>query len=100
MCRGILDQIHDHLFEKRDDEAKILLQKLISCPFIHSCKEKDMGDGICRLHITTLLLYQDEKSMMEKTHCNPLLSMWIDVVKDTGAIVNWEKSFSNMIIGN
>ena len=100
MCRGILDQIDYHLFENRDDEAKLLLQKLISCPFIHTCKEKDMGNGICRLHITTLLLCQDEKSMMEKTHCNPLLSMWIDVVKDTGAIVDWEKSLYNRLFGN
>lgn len=95
---GILDRINFLLGQNMDDEARLVLQEAKSSPIIHSYKEEDVRDGITRIHITTLILTKEEESIMKETFCKPLLSMWIDVYKESGHINDWEQSIANIIM--
>lgn len=51
-----------------------------------------------RHQISMLEVRPEDKKLLERY--NPRVSMWIDIIKETGEIFDWEYSILSILLGN
>lgn len=95
--RGYIDAIYHCLFEKDEEGAQ---QYLAEARKLSSFKDTVIKSDVNmeRHQISMLEVRPEDKKLLERY--NPRVSMWIDIIKETGEIFNWEYSISSILLGN
>ena len=95
--RGYIDAIYHCLFEKDEEGAQLYLaeaRKLST--FKDTVIKSDVN--MERHQISMLEVRPEDKKLLERY--NPRVSMWIDIIKETGEIFDWEYSILSILLGN
>lgn len=95
--RGYIDAIYHCLFEKDEEGAQ---QYLAEARKLSTFKDTVIKSDVnMELHqISMLEVRPEDKKLLERY--NPRVSMWIDIIKETGEIFDWEYSILSILLGN
>ena len=95
--RGYIDAIYHCLFEKDEEGAQ---QYLAEARKLSSFKDTVIKSDVNmeRHQISMLEVRPEDKKLLERY--NPRVSMWIDIIKETGEIFDWEYSILSILLGN
>ena len=95
--RGFIDAIYHCLFEKDEEGAQ---QYLAEARKLSSFKDTVIKSDVNmeRHQISMLEVRPEDKKLLERY--NPRVSMWIDIIKETGEIFDWEYSILSILLGN
>ena len=95
--RGYIDAIYHCLFEKDEEGAQ---QYLAEARKLSTFKDTVIKSDVNmeRHQISMLEVRPEDKKLLERY--NPRVSMWIDIIKETGEIFDWEYSILSILLGN
>lgn len=95
--RGYIDAIYHCLFEKDEEGAQ---QYLAEARKLSTFKDTVIKSDVNmeRHQISMLDVRPEDKKLLERY--NPRVSMWIDIIKETGEIFDWEYSILSILLGN
>ena len=95
--RGYIDAIYHCLFEKDEEGAQ---QYLAEARKLSTFKDTVIKSDVNmeRHQISMLEVRPEDKKFLERY--NPRVSMWIDIIKETGEIFDWEYSILSILLGN
>ena len=95
--RGYIDAIYHYLFEKDEEGAQ---QYLAEARKLSTFKDTVIKSDVNmeRHQISMLEVRPEDKKLLERY--NPRVSMWIDIIKETGEIFDWEYSILSILLGN
>ena len=95
--RGYIDAIYHYLFEKDEEGAQ---QYLAEARKLSTFKDTVIKSDVNmeRHQISMLDVRPEDKKLLERY--NPRVSMWIDIIKETGEIFDWEYSILSILLGN
>ncbi len=94
---GYIDAIYHCLFEKDEEGAQ---QYLAEARKLSTFKDTVIKSDVNmeRHQISMLEVRPEDKKLLERY--NPRVSMWIDIIKETGEIFDWEYSILSILLGN
>lgn len=95
-CIGYIDGICCLLDKGDNNAAKKMLEEALAKRNTFTVQEEDKGNYV-RFYATSAVPTAEERKLLEECHERPLLSMWYDVSKDDGEIIEYEHSVSNLI---
>ena len=95
--RGYIDAIYHCLFEKDEEGAQ---QYLAEARKLSTFKDTVIKSDVNmeRHQISMLEVRPEDKKLLEGY--NPRVSMWIDIIKETGKIFDWEYSVLSILLGD
>ena len=93
--RGYIDAIYHCLFEKDEEGAQ---QYLAEARKLSTFKDTVIKSDVNmeRHQISMLEVRPEDKKLLERY--NPRVSMWIDIIKETGTILDWQGSLPSRIL--
>lgn len=77
--------------------ARKVLEKALFKRSTYSFKDEDRENNIHRFYATSAVMTPEERTLFEVCNVEPRLSMWFDISKEDGEIVDYEYSVSNLI---
>lgn len=95
--RGYIDAIYHCLFEKDEEGAQ---QYLAEARKLSTFKDTVIKSDVNmeRHQISMLEVRPEDKKLL--VGYNPRVSMWIDIIKETGKIFDWEYSVLSILLGD